>query len=92
MTDSSIQNNILSQRLDDVEETLRNMDSKIEKIYDVVVGNEKFDQEGIIGRLKKLESENENNKALKNKLVGAFVVGGAGWTIILELIKMLLNK
>lgn len=92
MTDSSIQNNILSQRLDDVEETLRNMDSKIEKIYDVVVGNEKFDQQGVIGRLKKLETENENNKALKNKLVGAFIVGGAGWTVILELVKMLLKK
>jgi len=92
MTDSTIQNNILSQRLDDVEETLRNMDSKIEKIYDVVVGNEKFDQQGVIGRLKKLEIENENNKALKNKLIGAFIVGGAGWTFILELVKMLLRK
>lgn len=87
-----IENNNLSQRLDDVEETLRNMDSKIEKIYDVVVGNEKFDQQGVIGRLKKLETENENNKALKNKLIGAFIVGGAGWTIILEIIKILIKK
>jgi hypothetical protein len=92
MDNQTIQYNNLADRLDDVEETLRNMDSKIEKIYDVVVGNEKFDQQGVIGRLKKLESENENNKALKNKLIGAFVVGGAGWTIILELIKMLLRK
>ena len=92
MTDNIIQNNILSERLDDVEETLRNMDSKIEKIYDVVVGNEKFDQQGVIGRLKKLETENENNKELKNKLIGAFIVGGAGWTFILELVKMILRK
>ena len=92
MDNHTIQYNNLAERLDDVEETLRNMDTKIEKIYEVVVGNEKFDQQGVIGRLKKLEVENENGKALKNKLIGAFIVGGAGWTIILELIKMILHK
>ena len=29
----------------------------------------------------------ENNKALKNKLMGAFMMGGAVWTIIWELFK-----
>lgn len=80
------------QRLCDVEETLSKMETKIEKIYDVVVGNEMFDQQGIIGRLKKLEIENENNRAIKNKLIGAFVVGGMGWTILLEIIKNFLRK
>ena len=74
-------------RLNDVEGTLVKMDSKLEKIFDVVVGNETFDQVGLIGRLKKLEKESENNKALKNKLMGAFVMGGALWTIIWELFK-----
>ena len=40
-------------RLNDVEGTLVKMDSKLEKIFDVVVGNETFDQVGLIGRLKK---------------------------------------
>ena len=74
-------------RLNDVEGTLVKMDSKLEKIFDVVVGNEVFDQVGLIGRLKKLEKESENNKALKNKLMGAFMMGGAVWTIIWELFK-----
>ena len=74
-------------RLNDVEGTLVKMDSKLEKIFDVVVGNETFDQVGLIGRLKKLEKESENNKALKNKLMGAFLMGGALWTIIWELFK-----
>ena len=74
-------------RLSDVEGTLVKMDSKLEKIFDVVVGNETFDQVGLIGRLKKLEKESETNKALKNKLLGAFVMGGALWTIIWELFK-----
>jgi hypothetical protein len=82
---------IFSNRLDDVEETLGKMDSKINKIYDVVVGDEEFDQVGLIGRLKKLEKENEENKALKNKLVGAFLAGGALWTILWEMIKTMIK-
>ena len=74
-------------RMDKVEDTLLQMNSKLNKIFDVVVGDARFDQEGIIGRVKKLESENEKNKALKNKLVGAFVIGGAVWTVVFEIIK-----
>jgi hypothetical protein len=79
-------------RLNDVEGTLVKMDSKLEKIFDVVVGNETFDQVGLIGRLKKLEKESENNKALKNKLMGAFLMGGAIWTIIWELFKNIVKN
>jgi len=75
------------ERLNDVENTLVKMESKIEKIYDALVGNEKFDQLGLISRIKKLEEENEKYKALKNKLIGAFLVGGAAWTIAWEFIK-----
>jgi hypothetical protein len=57
-----------------------------------VVGNETFDQTGIISRIKKLEVENDKNQALKNKLIGAFIVGGASWTVIWELIKYVINK
>lgn len=80
------------ERLNDVENTLVKMESKIEKIYDALCGNEKFDQLGLISRLKKLEEENEKFKALKNKLIGAFIVGGAAWTIIWEVIKKTIIK
>jgi len=80
------------ERLNDVENTLVKMESKIGKIYDVLIGDEKFDQLGIITRLKKIEEENEKFKALKNKLVGAFLVGGAAWTIVWEVIKKIIFK
>lgn len=80
------------ERLNDVETTLVKMESKIGKIYDVLVGDDKFDQLGIISRLKRIEEENEKNKALKNKLIGAFVVGGAAWTIIWEVFKKIIVK
>lgn len=78
------------ERLNDVENTLVKMESKIEKIYDALVGNEKFDQLGIISRIKKLEEENEKYTAIKNKLIGAFLVGGAVWTVAWEMIKKML--
>jgi hypothetical protein len=81
-----------SLRLNDVEETLKVVDGKVDKIYDAVIGNEKFDQQGIIGRLKKIEQEIETTKALKNKLIGAFVFGGIAWTIVSEAIKLILTK
>jgi len=78
------------ERLNDVENTLVKMESKIEKIYDALVGNQKFDQLGLISRIKKLEEENEKYKAIKNKLIGAFLVGGAVWTVAWEMIKKML--
>jgi hypothetical protein len=64
------------------------MSAKMEKIYDVVVGNETFDQEGVLSRIKKLEAESKQLQALKNKLIGAFLAGGAVWTVLLEAIKL----
>lgn len=81
-------NKDLIQRIDHVEGLVVKMSGKLEKIYDVVVGNEVFDQEGLILRIKKLEGESTKLTALKNKLIGAFVVGGATWTILWEVIKV----
>lgn len=79
-------------RINDVENTLVKMDGKIEKIYDVVVGNETFDQVGVIGRLKKLENEYDKLTAFKNQLIGAFIAGGAIWTILYEFLKKMIIK
>jgi hypothetical protein len=84
--------NFINDRLNSVEETLLGLQKKIEKIYDVVVGNEEFGQKGIIKRLTELEKENEIAKAFKNKLIGASVVGGALFTVAVEFIKFMLKK
>lgn len=91
-TNDAIDKNF-SQRMTDVEITLVKMEQKIEKIYDALLGNEKFDQMGLISRLKTLEKENDGYRALKNKIIGAFFIGGVSWTIIWELSKkVLFNK
>lgn len=79
-------------RLEHLENIVTKMNNKMDKIFDVVVGNETFDQVGLINRLKYLEKESDKLKALKNKLVGAFIVGGAAWTIIWELFKKLVSQ
>lgn len=82
----------LLERIDHVENLVVRMGSKLDKIFDVVVGNETFDQEGLLSRIKKLEGESVKLNALKNKLIGAFIAGGATWTILWELVKMALKK
>lgn len=75
----------LRNRVNHIEKAVLKISPQIDEIYKVIVGNEAFQQEGLISRVKKLEDENEKNNALKNKLIGAFLVGGAGWTIIWEI-------
>lgn len=81
----------LIQRIDHVEGIMMKMSGKLEKIYDVVVGNETFDQEGVLSRIKKLENESNKLHAIKNKLTGAFIAGGAVWTVLWEVIKSWIN-
>ena len=77
----------LTVRVNHIEKTMMKISPQIDEIYKVIVGNEAFQQEGLISRVKRLEDQNEKNNALKNKLMGAFLVGGAGWTIIWEILK-----
>lgn len=78
-------------RINQVESTLKDVDYKVDKIYDTIVGNEALGQEGVIMRLKKLERENDKLKEFKNKLVGAFLAGGAIWAVLWELLKQMLK-
>jgi len=64
----------------------------VAKIYVAVIGDEKFDQKGIIDRLKVAESRITELTALKNKLIGAFLVGGVVWTVIWEAFKSIVTK
>lgn len=80
-------NNDLRNRVTHMEKIVLKISPQIDEIYKVIVGNEAFQQEGLITRVRRLEDANEKSNALKNKLVGAFIAGGAVWTIIWEIIK-----
>ena len=86
-TKATSNENDLRNRVNHIEKTVLKISPQIDEIYKVIVGNEAFQQEGLISRVKKLEDQNEKTNALRNKLMGAFVVGGAVWTILWEVIK-----
>ena len=86
-TRSNSNPNDLRNRVTHIEKTILKISPQIDEIYKVIVGNDAFQQEGLITRVKRLEDQNEKSNALKNKLMGAFVVGGAVWTIVWEFIK-----
>lgn len=83
-------NDILAS-MSDLINTLHKMDNKVKKIYDVVVGDETFDQKGLITRVKELEGYQTKQEALKNKIIGASIGGGVLFTGLWEFIKFLLN-
>ena len=69
---------------------------KLDEIYTVIVGNEKFGQEGLVFRLAKLESDveamqKEITKA-KGWLAGALAIGGVAGSVITLFIKYLITK
>lgn len=82
--DTNLTQETVGSRLLQVENTLLEMVRKIGNIHDALVGNEKFDQVGLVTRIKKLEEDNDKGKALRNKLIGASVVGGVLWTVLWE--------
>ena len=82
--DTNLTQESVDNRLLQVENTLLQMVTKIGEIHDALVGNEKFDQIGLVTRIKELEKDNAKAKALRNKLIGASVVGGVLWTVLWE--------
>jgi hypothetical protein len=86
-TKASSNENDLRNRVNHIEKAVLKISPQIDEIYKVIVGNEAFQQEGLITRVKRLEDQNEKNNALKNKFIGAFLVGGAAWTIVWEILK-----
>jgi hypothetical protein len=80
---------IIVDRLNILEQQNSKMGNRIDKIFDVVVGNEQYGQVGIIARIVALEKDKTKNEALRNKLIGASIAGGAIWTLVVKAIEHL---
>ena len=89
---SAMSENNVNERLSHVENALTKLSTTIDKIYNSLVGNETFDQQGLISRVKRIEEDHDKFKAFKNKLIGAFLIGGAASTLLWELILQLFKK
>lgn len=94
MVDQNTNNRLdsIEKRLDSIETTLEKVVQNFNKLYVAVVGNETFDQDGIVQRLKKVEKEVGHWQKVRLKLVGVFIGGGVAWTVLWELAKKFVIK
>ena len=77
--------------LDKMEQSAR----KVDKLYVAIVGDKELQQEGIIERLEKVESQVDKMELMlqraKGWLAGAVFVGGVGGYVLNSLIKVLVK-
>jgi len=82
----------IEKRLNSIESSLQDVVQNFHKLYVAVVGNETFDQEGIVHRLKKMEKEVDGLTKVKLKLVGIFIGSGAVWAVVWEFLRKFIVK
>ena len=59
-------------------------ETKLSDLYTAVVGNKEFEQEGMVGKLKKHDDYIEKDKIFKQRFVGATMVIGMIWSYFLK--------
>lgn len=83
---------ITDRRLHHLENTLVDIQGTLRNLYGAIVGDDKFDQKGLISRIKKIEEEQEQHKAFRYKIMGGAVFGGVASGIIFELVKHIIYR
>ena len=91
----------------DLVSTMHKVDSKLSKLHDVVIGDKEFGTEGIIQKLKNIETDLdeikkydfeyiekqiEDLKTFKSKLIGFSIAAGLIWALILKLFDKVFNN
>lgn len=80
------------RRLNHLETTLTDIQTMIKKLYGAVAGDDEFDQQGLIARIKKLENDSQELKNFKAKMLGLAAGVGAVSAVLFEVIKILVRK
>ena len=81
----------LSDKQNEMEDVMRDMDRTLNALHQTVVGNDTYGQKGLVKEVDELKSYIDNDKMVKNKIVGGLVVVGVAWTFILEVWKNVLK-
>jgi hypothetical protein len=69
---------------DDIDTVLKNMDKSLTQLNQTVIGNPTYGLKGIVSEIAELKKYVENDKHIKNKMMGGLVVIGAIWTFLLQ--------
>ena len=82
----------IEKRLNSIETSLQSVVQNFSKLYGAVVGDETFDQQGIVHRMKKVESDVDKLTKTKIKLIGIFIGSGAVWAVVWEFLRKFIVK
>ena len=74
----------LKKEIEDLREDVKKQGECIQKIYNAVVGDEKFGQEGLVTMIKKHDKWIEKQKFMWAKIYGGIAVGSAIGTLIIK--------
>jgi len=74
----------LYKNIDHLNKEIEHIKSSLDEIKTAIIGNKKFGQEGLVNMVRRHEEYIENDKKFKNKLLGAGVIIGTIWTVILK--------
>jgi hypothetical protein len=76
----------------DMQYMLREMEKTLTQLNQTVIGNPTYGQKGLVFELNEVKKYVENDKMLKNKLVGGLMVVGVIWSFIYSYISNFIKK
>jgi hypothetical protein len=76
----------------DMEYMLREMEKTLTQLNQTVIGNPTYGQKGLVSEINEIKGYVENDKMLKNKLMGGLMVVGVVWSIIWSYITHLIKN
>jgi hypothetical protein len=76
----------------DMEYMLREMEKTLTQLNQTVIGNPTYGQKGLVSEINEIKRYVENDKMLKNKLMGGLMVVGVVWSIIWSYITHLIKN
>lgn len=71
---------------------LREMEKTLTQLNQTIVGNPLYGQKGIVNEIDDIKKYVENDKMIKNKIVGGLAVVGVVWSVIYHYILELFKK
>jgi len=86
---------ILTQLLDkqkDMEGVLKEMDKTLTQLNQTVIGNPMYGQKGLINEINEIKVYVENDKMIKNKILGGLAVIGVVWSVVYHFILEFFKK
>jgi hypothetical protein len=86
---------ILTQLLDkqkDMEGVLKEMDKTLTQLNQTVIGNPMYGQKGLINEINEIKVYVENDKMIKNKILGGLSVIGVVWSVVYHFILEFFKK